>query len=197
MGLTLLGALTPFPSQGDPLHYETQLRSHSHLKALQFLDVSQCLVPHSSCSPTSALFQALHFIDLPGRCGPASPPPVLSDTGVSGHLTPCTVGEPLAGWVSLELNMHCLLRSGTQTGPLTSGCAYTGSSCWPGGQHTGSSSPAQPSSCLMRKMPNAPPTRLQAGQSVVPPSQRQLASCVYTQPPLRHQFLVSVLLLGQ
>ena len=55
-----------------------------------------------------------------------------------------------------------------------------GSSWWPGGQHSGSSSPAQPSSCLTVKTPRTPPTRLSAGQSVVPPRQRHLASCVYT-----------------
>ena len=76
MGLTLLGALLPFPSQGDPLHYKARSRWPSHLETPPWsFDVRQRLVPHSSCSPTSASFQALHCTGLPGRCTPASPPP--------------------------------------------------------------------------------------------------------------------------
>ena len=120
-------------------------------------------------------------------------PSALSDASVSGHVTPCRVEEPLAGWVSLDLNVLCLVRSGTQTCPLPSGCA---SRCL-GGQRTGSSSPPQPSSCLMQKMPRAPPTGLCAGQSMVPHGQGQLVSCVYTQPLLGQQFLISVFLLDQ
>ena len=74
--LTLLGALSLFHTLGDPLHYKTQPRWPSRLKSPPWsFDVSQWLVPHSSCSPTSASFQALPFTGLPGRCGPASPPP--------------------------------------------------------------------------------------------------------------------------
>ena len=125
MGLTL-GGLPPFPSQGDPLHYKTQLRWPSHLKSPPWsLDVSQCLVPHISCSPTSASFQALHFTGLPGRCAPTCPPPALSDAGVREHLMACMVEEPLTGQVSLDLNALFLLRSGTQICPLPSDCAYT------------------------------------------------------------------------
>ena len=123
--------------------------------------------------------------------------PALSDAGVSGHLTPCMVEEPLVGQVSLDLNAFYLVKSGTQTCPLPSRCAYTRASRWLDGQSTGYSSPAQPSSCLLQKMPRVPPTRLRAGQSMVPPSQRHLESCVYTQQPLRYQFLLSVLLLSQ
>ena len=95
-------------------------------------------------------------------------PPALSDAGVSGRLRPCTVEEPLAGRVSLDLNALCLMRSGSQTCPLPSGCAYTRASRWLGGQCTGKSFPAQPSSYLLQKMLRALPPRLQAGQSMVP-----------------------------
>ena len=122
-------------------------------------------------------------------------PPSLSNAAVNGHLTACMVEEPLAGRVSLDLNALYLVRSGTQTCPLQSGCAYTGVSRWLGG-HTGRNSPPQPSSCLIQKIPRAPPTRLHARQSLVPTRQRHLVSCVYTQPPLRHQFLVSALQFG-
>ena len=54
----------------------------------------------------------------------------LSDAGVSGHVTPCTGEEPLAGWVSLDLNVLCLVRSGTQICPLPSDCAYMRASRW-------------------------------------------------------------------
>ena len=84
---------------------------------------------------------------------------------------PCTVEEPLAGWVSLDLNALCLVRSGTQTCPLPSRYAYTRASRWLGGQCTGKSSPPHPSSCLLQQMPRAPPTRLHAGQSMEPPRQ--------------------------
>ena len=57
-------------------------------------------------------------------------PSALSVAGVSGHVTPCTVEEPLAGWVSLDLNALCLVRSGTQTCPLPSDCAYAMASRW-------------------------------------------------------------------
>ena len=160
MGLTLLGALTPFPSQGDPLHYKTQPRQPSHLKNPPWsLNVSPWLVPHYSCSPTSASFQALHFTGLPGRCAPASPPPpALSDVRVSGHLMSCMVEKPLAGWVFLDLNVLCLERSGTQTCPLPSGCAYTRVSRWPGGQCTKSSSPANPAAvCCKKRQEPIPP----------------------------------------
>ena len=190
MGLTLLGALPPFPSQGDPLHYKAQSRWPSQLKSPPWsLAVSQWLDGNTSRSPTSASLQVLFFTGLSRRCTLASPPPALSDVGVSGHLISCTVEEFLAEWVSLDLNALCLVRSGTQTCPLPSGCA---SRCL-GGQRTGSSSPPQPSSCLMQKTPRAPPTKLCAGQSMLPPKQSHLASCVYKQPPLRHQFLVSIL----
>ena len=123
------GGPSSFPSQRDPLHYKTQprqLRWPSHLKSPPWsLDVSQCLVPHISCSPTSASFQALHFTGLPGRCAPTCPPPALSDAGVREHLMACMVEEPLTGQVSLDLNALFLLRSGTQICPLPSDCAYT------------------------------------------------------------------------
>ena len=157
MGLTLLGALPPFPSQGDPLHYKAQSRWPSQLKSPPWsLAVSQWLDGNTSRSPTSASLQVLFFTGLSRRCTLASPPPALSDVGVSGHLISCTVEEFLAEWVSLDLNALCLVRSGTQTCPLPSGCA---SRCL-GGQRTGSSSPPQPSSCLMQKTPRAPPTKL-------------------------------------
>ena len=128
MGLTLLGAHPLFPSQRDPLHYKIQSRWPSHLKSPPWsLDVSQCLVPHISCSPTSASFQALHFTGLPRRCAPTSPPPALSDAGVSEYLRACTVEEPLTGQVSLDLNALFL---GTQTCPLPSDCAYAMASRW-------------------------------------------------------------------
>ena len=74
MGLTLLGAPPPFPSQGDPLHYKPQGRRPSRLKSPPWsLDVSQGWVPHASCSPNSASFQALCFTGLSGRCAPAFP----------------------------------------------------------------------------------------------------------------------------
>ena len=82
MGLTLLGALPPFPSRGDPLHSKPQPTGPSSLKSPPWpLSVSQGLAPHSSCSPTSASFQALHFTGLPERCTPASHSPALSDAG--------------------------------------------------------------------------------------------------------------------
>ena len=56
----------------------------------------------------------------------------------------------------VDHNTLCLVRSGTQTCPLPSGCA---SRCL-GDQRTGNSSPPQPSSCLMQKTPRAPPTKL-------------------------------------
>ena len=190
-----MAGLPPFPSEGDPLHYKTQSRWPSRLKSPPWsLDVSQCLVPHISCSPTSASYQALHFTGLPGRCAPTSPPRALSDAGVREYLRACTVEEPLTGQVSLDLNALFL---GTQTCPLPSDCAYTMASRWLHDQHTRSSSLAQPSSCLMQKMPRAPPARLHARQSVVPPGQKHLTSCVYTQPLLGHQILVSVFLLSQ
>ena len=131
------------------------------------------------------------------KMGSNFPTPALSDAGVREHLSACTVEEPLAGQVSMDLNVLCLVRSGTQTCPLPSDCAYTMASRWLHDQHTRSSSLAQPSSCLMQKMPRAPPTRLHARQSVVPPGQKHLTSCVYTQPLLGHQILVSVFLLSQ
>ena len=106
-------------------------------------------------------------------------PPSLSNAAVNGHLTACMVEEPWAGRVSLDSNALYLVRSGTQTCPLQSGCAYTGVSRWLGG-HTGRNSPPQPSSCLIQKTPRAPPTRLHARQSMVPTRQRHLVSCVYT-----------------
>lgn len=42
------------------------------------------------------------------RCTQAPHLPALSDAGVSGHLTPCTVEEPLVGQVSLDLNAFAL-----------------------------------------------------------------------------------------
>ena len=128
MSLTLLGAFPPYPSQGDPLHYRTQSRQPSHLISPPWsLVVSQWLVPHASCSPTSASFQALHFTGLPGRCAPTSPPRALSDAGVREYLRACTVEEPLTGQVSLDLNALFL---GTQNCPLPSDCAYTMASRW-------------------------------------------------------------------
>ena len=131
------------------------------------------------------------------KMGSNLPTPALSDAGVKEHLSACTAEEPLAGQVSMDLNVLCLVTSGTQTCPLPSDCAYTMASRWLYDQHTRSSSLAQPSSCLMQKMPRAPPARLHAGQSVGPPGQKHLTSCVYTQPLLGHQILVSVFLLSQ
>ena len=125
MGLTLLGALSPFPIQGDPLSYKSQSRRLSQLKNLPWsLDVfptlhtPQLLPRFRLCTSQVCLEDALQSPNTPA----------LSDTGVSGDLMPCTVEEPLAGWVSLDLNALCLVRSGTQTCPLPSGWAYTGAS---------------------------------------------------------------------
>ena len=140
MGLILLGALPPFPSQGDPLHYKTQPRWPSIVRPFEsvvgspHLMLPNLLTHFRLCSLQICLEDALQPPHLPA----------LSDARVSGHLTPCTVEEFLSGRVSLVLNVLCLARSDIQTCPLSSACAYTGASRWPGGQCTGSSSPANP-----------------------------------------------------
>ena len=112
MGLTLLGAPPPFPSQGDPLHYKPQGRRPSRLKSPPWsLGVSQGWVPHASCSPNSARFRLCALqVCLEDVLQPFQPS-ALSVAGVSGHVTPCTVEEPLAGWVSLDLNAYNMYAS--------------------------------------------------------------------------------------
>lgn len=193
-GSDLSGGPPPFPSQGDSSRSKASIQMGPTIcgNPPWSFDVRQRLVPHSPFVPNICLVSGSALHRSAWKMHPALPTPSPeSDAGVSGHLRPCTVEEPLAGRVSLDLNAlvpHEVwptdLPSPHQavlTPELADGWVASALKSFPS---------AQPSSCLLQKMLRALPPRLQAGQSMAPPRPSTSGIlCVHT-ATTRHQFLV-------